>query len=91
MREKYFLELSRRLQERGIESSVIADKRLEVFLHSQPVLYVSPASDVFLLPAGSQNEEASELYHQVAMDADEVYSYVETMQNAPPAPCLWPA
>ena len=83
MREKYFLELSRRLQERGIESSVIADNRLEVFLHSQPVLYVSPASDVFLLPAGSQNEEASELYHQVAMDADEVYSYVETMQNAP--------
>ena len=77
MREKYFLELSRRLQERGIESSVIADKRLEVFLHSQPVLYVSPASDVFLLPAGSQNEEASELYHQVAMAADEVYSYVE--------------
>ena len=83
MREKYFLELSRRLQERGIESSVIADKRLEVFLHNQPVLYVSPASDVFLLPAGSQNEEASELYHQVAMAADEVYSYVETMQNAP--------
>lgn len=83
MREKYFLELSRRLQERGIESSVIADNRLEVFLHSQPVLYVSPASDVFLLPAGSQNEEASELYHQVAVAADEVYSYVEAMQNAP--------
>ena len=77
MREKYFLELSRRLQERGIESSVIADNRLEVFLHSQPVLYVSPASDVFLLPAGSQNVEASELYHQVAVAADEVYSYVE--------------
>ena len=54
-----------------------------VGIHSQPVLYVSPASDVFLLPAGSQNEEASELYHQVAMAADEVYSYVETMQNAP--------
>ena len=83
MREKYFLELSRRLQERGIESSVIADKRLEVFLHSQPVLYVSPASDVFLLPAGSQNVEASELYHQVAMAADEVYGYVEAVQNAP--------
>ena len=81
MREKYFLELSRRLQERGIESSVIADNRLEVFLHSQPVLYVSPASDVFLLPAGSQNEEASELYHQVAMDADEVYSYVVAGQE----------
>ena len=84
MREKYFLELSRRLQERGIESSVIADKRLEVFLHSQPVLYVSPASDVFLLPDGSQNEEASELYHQVAVTADEVYGYVEAMEKALP-------
>ena len=83
MREKFYAELSRRLQERGIESSVIADNRLEVFLHSQPVLYVSPASDVLLLPAGSQNEEASELYHQVAMAADEVYGYVEAMQNAP--------
>ena len=83
MGNKFFAELSRRLNADGIESCGIEDKRLEVFLHSQPVLYVSPASDVFLLPAGSQNEEASELYHQVSMAADEVYSYVETMQNAP--------
>ena len=83
MGNKFFAELSRRLNADGIESCGIEDKRLEVFLHSQPVLYVSPASDVFLLPAGSQNVEASELYHQVAMAADEVYSYVETMQNAP--------
>ena len=82
MGNKFFAELSRRLNADGIESCGIEDKRLEVFLHSQPVLYVSPASDVLLLPAGSQNE-ASELYHQVAMAADEVYSYVETMQNAP--------
>ena len=75
MGNKFFAELSRRLNADGIESCGIEDKRLEVFLHSQPVLYVSPASDVFLLPAGSQNEEASELYHQVAMAADEVYSY----------------
>lgn len=77
MGNKFFAELSRRLNADGIESCGIEDKRLEVFLHSQPVLYASPASDVFLLPAGSQNEEASELYHQVAMAADEVYSYVE--------------
>ena len=83
MIEKYFLGLSRRLREEGIESSAIEDKRLEVSLHGQPVLYVSPASDVFLLPAGSQNEEASELYHQVAVVADEVYEYVEAVQNAP--------
>ena len=83
MGNKFFAELSRRLNADGIESCGIEDKRLEVFLHSQPVLYVSPASDVFLLPAGSQNEEASELYHQVAAVADEVYEYVEAIENAP--------
>ena len=83
MGNKFFAELSRRLNIDGIESSAIDEKRLEVFLHGQPVLFVSPANDVFLLPVGSKNEEASELYHQVAMAADEVYSYVETMQNAP--------
>ena len=66
MGNKFFAELSRRLNIDGIESSAIDEKRLEVFLHGQPVLFVSPANDVFLLPAGSKNEEASELYHQVA-------------------------
>ena len=81
--KKFFEELSRRLREGGVESSNVEDRRLEIFLHGQPVLFVSPGNDVFLFPAGSNNPEASELYHQVAMDADEVYSYVETMQNAP--------
>ena len=84
MREKYFSELSRRLREKGIEASLANTQKLDVLLHGQPVLYVSPASDVFLLPDGSQNEEASELYHQVAVTADEVYEYVEAMENAPP-------
>ena len=84
MREKYFSELSRRLREKGIEASLANTQKLYVLLHGQPVLYVSPASDVFLLPDGSQNEEASELYHQVAVAADEVYGYVEAMENAPP-------
>ena len=83
MREKYFSELSRRLREKGIKASLTNTQKLYVLLHGQPVLYVSPASDVFLLPAGSQNEEASELYHQVAVTADEVYGYVEAVQTAP--------
>ena len=83
MREKYFPELSRRLREKGIEASLANTQKLYVLLHGQPVLYVSPASDVFLLPAGSKNEEASELYHQVAVTADEVYGYVEAVQTAP--------
>ena len=69
MANKFFEELSRCLRKKEIESANYEDKRLEVFLHGQPVLFVSPANDVFLLPAGSKNEEASELYHQVAMDA----------------------
>ena len=83
MGNKFFAELSRRLNIDGIESSAIDKKRLEVFLHGQPVLFVSPANDVFLLPAGSKNEEASELYHQVAAVADEVYGYVEAVQKSP--------
>ena len=83
MGNKFFAELSRRLNIDGIESSAIDEKRLEVFLHGQPVLFVLPANDVFLLPVGSKNEEASELYHQVAVAADEVYGYVDAMQNAP--------
>ena len=83
MKNKFFAELSRRLCIDGIESSAIEDKRLEVFLHGRPVLSVSPASDVFLLPAGNKSEETSELYHQVAVVADEVHEYMEAVQNAP--------
>lgn len=83
MVNKFFEELSRRLKEGGIESSNVENRRLEIFLHGQPVLFVSPGHDVFLLPTGSQNQEASELYHRVAGEADEVYGYVEAVQNAP--------
>ena len=83
MENKFFMELSRCLEKEEIKSVNQEDKRLEVFLHGQPVLFVSPASDVFLLPAGSKNEKASELYHQVAVVADKVYGYVEAVQNAP--------
>ena len=83
MREKYFSELSRRLREKGIEISLANTQKLDVLLRGQPVLYVSPGNDIFLLPAGSKNEEAYDLYHQVAVVADEVYEYVEAMQGAP--------
>ncbi len=84
MKYKYLTELSRRLSVDGIQSTIREDQRLDVFLHDRTVLYVSPASDVFLLPAGNQNEEASELYHQVAVTADEVYGYVEATEKALP-------
>ena len=83
MEKKFFMELSRRLYVDGIGSTAREDKRLEVSLHGRPVLSVTSAGDVFLLPAGSKNEEASELYHQVTAAADEVYSYVEAVQTAP--------
>ena len=83
MREKYFSELSRRLREKGIETSLANTQKLDVLLRGQPVLYVSPGNDIFLLPAGSKNEEACDLYHQAAVVADEVYEYVEAMQGTP--------
>lgn len=83
MRKIYFSELSRRLREKGIETSLADTQKLDILLRGRPVLFVSSSSDIFLLPAGSQNEEASELYHQVAVVADEVYEYVEAMQGTP--------
>ena len=83
MRKMYFSELSRRLREKGIETSLADTQKLDILLCGRPVLFVSSSSDIFLLPAGSQNEEASELYHQVAVVADEVYEYVEAMQGTP--------
>lgn len=83
MKGQYFKELSRRLREEQIESAVAGGDRLEVSLRGQPVLSVSPNSEVFLLPAGSGSEEASDLYHRVAATADEVYEYVEAVVNAP--------
>lgn len=83
MKHKFFTELSRRLAERGIESVSKEGAQLEIILHAQPVLYASPGNALFLLPAGSNNEEAYELYHQVAEVADKVYEYVDAVQSAP--------
>ena len=83
MKNQFFAELAQQLRRRGIETSHKETQKLDVLLHGQLILFVSLCNDIFLLPAGSKNEEASELYHQVAVVADEVYEYVEAMQGAP--------
>ena len=83
MENKYFAELARRLRAAGITAGHPEKNRLTVLLNDQPVLSVSAGSDVFLLPAGSNQPEAGELYHKVAQTADEVYAYVEAVQTAP--------
>ena len=83
MENKYFAELARRLRAAGITAGHPEKNRLTVLLNNQPVLSVSAGSDVFLLPAGSNPPEASELYHKVAQTAEEVYAYVEAIQTAP--------
>lgn len=77
MGSKFFEELSRCLGKEQIESLSKEDRRLEIFLHGQPVLSVSPGNEVFMLPSGSKNPEANELYHRVAIAADRVFEYVE--------------
>ena len=84
MENKYFAELARRLRAAGITAGRPEKNRLTVLLNNQPVLSVSAGSDVFLLPAGSNQPEAGELYHKVAQTADEVYAYVDAVQTAPP-------
>ena len=83
MENKYFTELAHRLQAAGITTGHPERIQLTVLLNDQPVLFVSSESDVFLLPAGSNPPEASELYHKVAQTAEEVYAYVEAIQTAP--------
>ena len=83
LENKYFAELARRLRAAGITAGHPEKNRLTVLLNNQPVLSVSAGSDVFLLPAGSNQPEAGELYHNVAQTADEVYAYVEAVQTAP--------
>mgnify|MGYP006914886136 CR=1 FL=1 len=83
MENKYFTELAHRLQAAGITTGHPERNQLTVLLNDQPVLFVSSESDVFLLPAGSNPPEASELYHKVAQTAEEVYAYAEAIQTAP--------
>ena len=83
LENKYFAELARRLRAAGITAGHPEKNRLTVLLNNQPVLSVSAGSDVFLLPAGSNQPEAGELYHKVAQTADEVYAYVDAVQTAP--------
>lgn len=80
MTNKFFEELSRCLGKEQIESLSKEDRRLEIFLHGQPVLFVSPGNEVFMLPSGSKNQEANELYHRVTIAADRVFEYVEAMK-----------
>ena len=83
MGSKFFEELSRCLGKEQIESLSKEDRRLEIFLPGQPVLSVSPGNEVFMLPSGSKNPEANELYHRVAIAADRVFEYVEAMGASP--------
>lgn len=83
LENKYFTELAHRLQAAGITTGHPERNQLTVLLNDQPVLFVSSESDVFLLPAGSNPPEASELYQKVAQTAEEVYAYVEAIQTAP--------
>lgn len=89
MESKFFEELSRCLGKEQIESLSKEDRRLEIFLHGQPVLSVSPGNEVFMLPSGSKNPEANELYHRVAIAADRVFEYVEVMENTPLLRARW--
>ena len=83
LENKYFAELARRLRAAGITAGHPEKNRLTVLLNNQPVLSVSAGSDVFLLPAGSNQPEAGELYHKVAQTADEVYAYPDTVDYGP--------
>ena len=75
MTNAFFTELARCLRKQGIDSEIQKDRRLEIFLHGQPALFVSPKNEVFMLPEMSGNDETGDLYHEVAQISNEVFSY----------------
>ena len=83
MANKFFEELSRCFGTKGIESANCEDKRLDVFLHGESALFISPQNDIFLLSDRCDDQEISGLYFQAAEIADEVFEYVETVQSTP--------
>ena len=85
MENKYFAELARRLRAAGITAGHPEKNRLTVLLNNQPVLSVSAGSDVFLLPAGSNQPEAGELYHSLLIcfkDGTEITQAMQRRQAA---------
>lgn len=74
MKNDFFAELARCLRKQGIDSKIQKDRRIEVFLHGQPALFISPKNEVFLLPEMSGNDEAGDLYHEVAQTSEDVFS-----------------
>ena len=81
MAQQFFEELSRCLRKEQIESYNKEDRRLEIFLHGQPVLSVSPGNEVFLLPAGSKNPEANELYGRYMIQESGRFEYDENLRD----------
>lgn len=69
MTNDFFAELARCLHKKEIDSVIQKDRRLEVILHGQPALFVTPRNEVFLLPEMSGSEEANDLYHPVMNDS----------------------
>lgn len=61
MGSKFFEELSRCLGKEQIESLSKEDRRLEIFLHGQPVLSVSPGNEVFKWYEEQQEQNGGEM------------------------------
>lgn len=91
MDNKFFTELSRRLGKMGIKSTNREGKQLEVFLHSQPILLITPRNDVLLLPTEKNDPETDRFCFRIADIADEVFEYLETILQPKirPKQLLW--
>ena len=84
---KYFAELARRLRAAGITTGHPEKNRLTVLLNDQPVLSVSAGSDVFLLPAGINQPEASDT---IKLPRPQMKCMPMLMRSRPP-PSFMPA
>ncbi len=83
MENKFFTELSRRLGKIGIQSANRGDKRLDIFHNDQPTLWITPKNNIFLFLDINDDPETEALYQKAAEIADEIFEYLDAMQNAP--------
>lgn len=80
----FFSELQRRLATEGIRTLPPAEDRLPIMLEDREVGVVIPSGGMRYREGALDTEAAHDLFYRAAAVADEVHSYMELLDSAPP-------
>ena len=81
---RYFTELQRRLKAENMEALPPSVDRLPVMLDGREVGVVIPSGGMRYREGALDTEAAHDLFYRAAAVADEVHSYMELLDSAPP-------